>query len=164
MEDGGRKSEITEPAELTDSVSYRIRLLQIAAYKSFERVVAGHGTAPRYFGLLKMVEANPGISQARLAEAIFLDRSSLVPILETLTREGWIERHPCPNDKRVRQVFLTGDGRTRLARLEHEVLRHEAMMTTGLSAMDRTRLLQLLSKIDGNLRSAFSDDGNGDDT
>ena len=80
--------DVAEPDDLMRRVSYRIRLLQIAAYKSFEKKVQGFGTAPRYYGLLKIVQANPGIAQTRLAEAIFLDRSSLVPILVALTREG----------------------------------------------------------------------------
>ena len=151
-----RRAPVVEPSELTESVSYRIRLLQIAAYKSFENVVSGHGSAPRYFGMLKIVEANPDITQARLAEALFLDRSSLVPILVALSREGWIERRPSPEDKRVRQVYLTGDGQVRLARLEREVIQHETMMTTGLNTDEKAELLRLLDRIDENLRAAFT--------
>ncbi|MDF1726255.1 MAG: MarR family transcriptional regulator [Sulfitobacter sp.] len=149
-------NDAVEPEVLAASVSYRIRLLQIASYKVFEQKVSGFGAAPRYFGMLKLIEANPGIPQARLAEAIFLDRSSLVPILEALTREGWVERQPAPQDKRVRQVFLTPNGRARLARLEEEVARHEAMVTKGLSAGQKRNLLSLLDRVDQNLRSAHT--------
>lgn len=150
---------LVEPPSLKSSVSYRIRLLQIAAYKTFEAQVTGFGSAPRYFGLLKIIEANPGIPQSRLAEAVFLDRSSLVPLLDALTREGWVERKKSPADKRVRRVFLTEAGATRLAELEQEVVRHEAAMTEGLSQKDTSNLLTLLHRVDENLRRQFEDTG-----
>jgi len=152
--------KVSLPETLTEMVSYRIRLLQIAAYKSFERVVTGFGTAPRYYGMLKIVEANPGIPQIRLAEAIFLDRSSLVPILSALTREGWIERKPARGDRRVRRVFLTLQGSALLEQLDTMVAKHETMMTQGLDDADRTRLLELLTRIDANLRTELSQTDN----
>lgn len=143
----------SEPEELGNQVSYRIRLLQIAAYKSFERVVTGYGTAPRYYGMLKIIAANPGIAQTRLAEAIYLDRSSLVPILSTLTAEGWVERKPTARDRRVRRVFLTAQGIELLGQLEIDVAAHEAMMTQGFDAAERDTLLDLLARLDTNLRA-----------
>lgn len=148
-------AEVKEPDFLAEAVSYRIRLLQIAAYKAFEKRATGYGSAPRYFGMLKLIEANPGIPQTRLAEAIFLDRSSLVPILEALTREGWVERRKSPTDKRVRLVHLSDEGRRRLKALEEDVSAHEAMMTAGLDPEEKARLLSLLGKVDRNLREAM---------
>ena len=149
-------ADVNEPEELLERVSYRVRLLQIAAYKSFEKVITSHGSAPRYYGMLKIIEANPGISQTRLAEVIFLDRSTLVPILETLTGEGWIERKVPPLDRRVRQVYLTKEGQEKLVKLEDEVDLHEAMLTKGLSKKEKKQLLALLDKLDANLRDALA--------
>lgn len=148
-----------EPDALSGSVSYRIRLLQIASYKSFEQKVTGFGAAPRYFGVLKLIEANPGIPQARLAEAIYLDRSSLVPIIETLGKEGWVERRASARDKRVRRVFLTESGAERLKQLEKDVAAHEAELTAGLTARQKSTLLSLLGKLDANLRSLHESTG-----
>ena len=145
-------AELDVPDFLKSAVSYRIRLLQIASYKAFEQKVTGFESAPRYFGMLKLIEENPGVPQTRLAEAIFLDRSSLVPILEALTREGWVERKPASQDKRVRRVFLTEEGKARLAELEKQVAAHERGVTAGLSASERTQLLNLLERVGDNLR------------
>lgn len=145
-------AELHEPEALARLVSYRIRLVQIAAYKTFEARVSGHGAAPRYYGMLKLIEANPGVPQARLAEAIFLDRSSLVPILQELEREGWLERRASSQDKRVRRVFLTPEGAGRLVALERDVEQHEARLTAGLSAEDLDILHRLLLRLDDNLR------------
>ncbi|MFV0243552.1 MAG: MarR family winged helix-turn-helix transcriptional regulator [Qingshengfaniella sp.] len=147
---------MTEPESLVKLASYRIRLLEIAFYKSFEKVITGYGTAPRYFGLLKIIQANPGSHQTQLAEAVFLDRSSLVPIIDTLKKEGWIERRPAPNDRRLRRIFLTDEGARKLDSLERQVLAHEATVTAGLTPDEIATLLDLLARIDRNLRSALA--------
>lgn len=146
-------NEVVEPNVLTQLVSYRVRQLQILAYKSFERVEAGFGTAPRYYGMLKIVQANPGISQTQLATAIHLDRSTLVPIMTTLTDEHWIERRPAKEDKRLRRVFLSADGEKWLADLDARAAAHEARITQGLSATERATLLALLSRVGKNLNA-----------
>lgn len=146
-------SDAIEPDILKDSISYRIRLLQIAAYKLFEKKITDFGVAPRYFGMLKLIEANPGITQMRLAELIFLDRSSLVPILETLSRDGWLERKSSLQDKRVRQVFLTEWGRNQLAELEEQVVAHEEEVSASLSDAEKAILIMLLDKLGDGLRN-----------
>lgn len=148
--------DLIAPPALSGSVPYQLRLIQIAAYKSFEKQVSGFGSAPRYYGVLKLVEANPGIHQMRLAEAIYLDRSSLVPIVEALSREGWLERRATADDRRVRCLFLTDRGRQDLPALDREVDRHEAMVTEGFTDRELDRLRNDLSRIDGNLRAFFA--------
>ncbi|MBL3704303.1 MarR family transcriptional regulator [Sulfitobacter sp. BDSS02] len=154
-------TDLVEPPALYESVSYRLRLIQIAAYKSFEKQVSGFGSAPRYYGVLKLVQANPGIHQMRLAEAIYLDRSSLVPIIDTLNKEGWLKRRVTSHDRRVKRLFLTDQGEQDLAALDTEVGRHESMMTSGFSIGEKARLLRDLARIDANLRSYLVDTKGG---
>src|SRR4051812_11149519 len=77
---------------LAGFVGYHLRVAQVAAYREFESRLTGLGMAPRFLGLLMLIEANPGAPQSRLAEAIHLDRSSLVPILDKLEADGLVER------------------------------------------------------------------------
>jgi len=147
-------SDIVEPEVLRDLVSYRVRLVQIAAFKRFEAVLKGFGTAPRYFGMLAIVEANPGISQSRLAAAIFLERASLVPILETMEREGIVRREGSPTDRRLRCVSLTEAGKDLLDATKPHVAEHEARLVTGLNARERKTLIWLLRRVEENLAAA----------
>ena len=95
---------------IASQVGYRLRLLQIAAFKDFEEQTYGYGSAPRYFGLLSIIEANPGSQQSRLAEAIHLQPSSLVPILDKLQNENLVERRSSKLDRRSKSVWLTPEG------------------------------------------------------
>jgi DNA-binding MarR family transcriptional regulator len=149
---------VTSRAELNmgfleDLIGYRIRLVQIAAYKDFESVTKGFGQAPRYFGLLSLVEANPGLPQGKLAEAIYLVRSSLVPIIDKLEMDGIVERRSSKGDRRLKAVWLTAKGKKVLARLRPHVAAHEERLINGMSKENKTALLRLLQQVDVNLRS-----------
>ncbi len=62
---------------LPELIGYRLRLAQLAVFKDFCEHVGGPEMTPTLFGVLALVEANPGMTQAQLAEAIQLDRSSI---------------------------------------------------------------------------------------
>ncbi len=141
---------------LEDLIGYRIRLVQIAAYKDFESVTKEFGQAPRYFGLLSLIEANPGLPQGKLAEAIHLVRSSLVPIVDKLEIEGIVERRSSKGDRRLKAVWLTAKGKKVLSRLRPHVAAHEQRLTAGMSKEDKVALLRLLQRVDVNLRNEKS--------
>ena len=148
--------EELEMGFLEDLIGYRIRLVQIAAYKDFETVTKGFGQAPRYFGLLSLIEANPGLPQGKLAEAIHLVRSSLVPIIDKLEIEGIVERRSSKGDRRLKAVWLTAKGKKVLARLRPHVAAHEQRLTARMSKEDKAALLRLLQQVDVNLRNGKS--------
>jgi MarR family transcriptional regulator, lower aerobic nicotinate degradation pathway regulator len=137
---------------LSDLLGYRIRLAQIAAYKDFEAVTKGFGQAPRYFGLLCLIEANPGLPQGRLAEAVHLVRSSLVPIIDKLEAEGVVERRSALGDRRLKAVWMTAKGKKLMTRLRPLVAAHESRLTQGISAADKGLMLRLLQRAVTNLR------------
>ena len=127
-------------------------MAQIAAYRHFEGGLARRlGVAPRYLGLLGIIENHPGQPQSRLAEAIALKRSSLVPILDRLEAEGLVERRPSPDDGRLKSVWLTPKGRRIVKELTARAQAQEERMGQGLSSEERAQLLRLLERVTANL-------------
>ncbi len=139
------------PGSLADTIGFRLRLAQIAAWRQFEGSLVKHGTAPRYLGLLAIIEHHPGQPQSRLAEAIALKRSSLVPIIDRLELEGLVERRPSPTDGRTKAVWLTPKGQQVVAELKARAQAQEERLGRGLTAQERTTLLLLLGKVTKNL-------------
>lgn len=139
--------------DMEASVGYRLRLAQILAYRNFEEKITDYGVAPRYLGLLGIVSANPGQPQNKLAEAIGLQKSSLVTILDRLEKESILERRSIPQDRRARGVWLTPRGETVVAELAKRAAEHEERMAQGIPASDRERLIEMLGRIIDNLRS-----------
>ncbi|MBP0616075.1 MarR family winged helix-turn-helix transcriptional regulator [Jiella mangrovi] len=134
------------------TIAYKLRLAQILAFRSFEERLADRGRAPRYLGLLAIIQSHPGQPQSRLAEAVALRRSSLVTILDLLGEEGLIERRPSAEDRRTNGIWLTQAGEAMVAELLAESRRHDAMLTDGLSPAEIETTLRALDRMIANLR------------
>ena len=133
---------------LPDLLGYQLRLAQLAVFRDFERSAGGLGVSPGRFGLLALVEANPGVSQSRLAHAVGLDRSTMVAVLDQLEDRGLVERRAGP-DRRTNGLWLTRDGRRVVAQLKRRIGEHEARIAARLSAKERETLLALLRRLTG---------------
>lgn len=147
------QESVLRGGEMEASVGYRLRLAQILAYRNFEEKITDHGVAPRYLGLLGIVSANPGQPQNKLADAIGLQKSSLVTILDRLEKERILERRAIPQDRRARGVWLTPRGEKVVTELAVRAADHEERMAKGIPAEDRERLIEMLGHIIDNLRS-----------
>lgn len=137
---------------LPDLVGYRVRLAQMAIFADFETALADLALTPGVFGLLVIVEANPGLRQQALADAAQIDRSTLVPALDRLEARGLVERRPDPDDRRSNGLFLTAAGATTLAQAKRAVRAHETRLASGLSGTERDTLVRLLDRVVAALR------------
>lgn len=134
------------PGALPGLLGYRLRLAQQAVFRDFAGSV--HGLSPGRVGLLITIDANPGLTQSRLAESAQRDRSTMVGVLDQLEARGLIERRRGA-DRRTNGLWLTRAGRALLARALREIARHERRIAARLSAPERRQLLALLGKIAG---------------
>ena len=94
-----------------------------------------------------MLHHNPGIGQSRLALAIGLEKSSLVPAIARVEDLGLVVRKQSTSDKRANELRITGKGKRALTELRSYVVEREAKVTKGLSSDDVRLLNSLLKKI-----------------
>ena len=135
-----------KPGALPQLLGYRLRLAQQAVFRDFAESV--HGLSPGRVGLLIYIDANPGVTQSRLAEAVRRDRSTMVGVLDELEARALIERRR-GTDRRTNGLWLTRAGRTLLTRAVRDIAAHERRIAAQLSAAERRVLLELLGKIAG---------------
>lgn len=139
---GGRELDFGLLPEL---IGYHLRLAQRAIFADFAHSVGAGGISPGLFGVLVIIEANPGLKQQRLAEAAHLDRSSLVPVIDKLEEQGLVERHAA--DRRSNGLFLTVEGKALLRSLKRRVRLHERRVVQKLSVREQRELVRLLGRI-----------------
>jgi DNA-binding MarR family transcriptional regulator len=141
---GGAGRDALAQGMLPGLLGYRLRLAQQKVFRDFAASV--HGLSPGRVGMLTLIEANPGVTQSRLAAAVGLDRSTLVGVLDMLESRGLIERRR-GEDRRTNGLWLARKGRSLLARVKRRIARHERRVASQLSAAERAQLLALLEKL-----------------
>lgn len=137
---------LLKPGLLPSLLGYRLRLAQQAVFRDFARSVSD--IAPGRAGILLLIEANPGVTQSRLAQAVSLDRSTMVGVLHALEARGLVERRR-GEDRRTNGLSLTRSGQQFVASLKQRIRVHERRVAARLSAAERAQLVALLEKLAG---------------
>lgn len=135
-----------KPGVLPFLLGYRLRLAQQAVFYDFVSSVAE--ISPGRAGMLLLIDANPGVTQGSLAQAVRLDRSTMVGVIDALEARRLVERRRGA-DRRTNGLWLTTTGRTFVARLKRRIEAHERRVAAHLSAAERAQLLALLEKLSG---------------
>jgi DNA-binding MarR family transcriptional regulator len=141
-----RAADPIEFGLLNERIGYQLRRAFFRANGLFARLAGEAGLAPGQYGVLKLVELNPGRSQTEVAAAAGLDRSSLTQLLDQLVRRGLIERRP-GRDRRTVSLHPTPAGAEAIVRAEPKVEAHEALMRADLSDAEIAVLLELLKRL-----------------
>ena len=135
-----------DPGVLPQLLGYRLRLAQQAVFRDFAASVAD--MSPGRVGILLLIAANPGVTQSRLAEALGLDRSTMVGLIHVLEGRGVVERRRGA-DRRTNGLWLTAAGRNAVTRLKRRIEAHEQRIADRLNAAERDQLIRLLEKLAG---------------
>ena len=133
-----------KPGLLSGLLGYRLRVAQQAVFRDFARSIPE--ASPGRVGILLLIDANPGVTQGRLAQAVGIDRSTMVGVVHALQARELVERRR-GEDRRTNGLWLTRAGRTLVASLKQRIRIHERRVASRLSAADRTQLLALLEKL-----------------
>jgi len=132
---------------LSDYVGYQVRQVQSAIFRDLQTSLEELEATPGEFGLLTLIEANPGISQVDLAELYRLDKSTLSLVVTRVVKRGLVERRRSREDGRCATLWLRRPGHTLLERMRVCVEGQERLMDTVLQPGERRQLLDILGRI-----------------
>ena len=137
---------------LPDLLGYHIRLAQIAVFRDFAAAFGSFDITPTLYASLLLIDANPGLKQTDLAQAVQLDRSTVVSVIDNLERRELVARNRAADDRRSNALSLTRKGKALLTRLSPLVEAHEQRLVKNLTPAEQLDLKHLLNKIFPNFR------------
>jgi DNA-binding MarR family transcriptional regulator len=116
---------------------------------------AGYG--PHQYSVLAMLDEQPRKVQASIADALGVDPSQLVGILDALAERGLIVRERDPDDRRRHVVSLTTKGRNQMARLRKMIDQLEDDWFTPLRPAERKTFHETLLRLASYHEPAYVD-------
>jgi len=147
-----KKSQLSDPSDaqnLDDFLCFAIYSTNLAVNRLNMTVLEGLGlTYLQYVVLVALYEKDDQTVGA-LGEKMFLDSSTLTPLLKRLETMGHLTRQRDPKDERVVRLRLTPKGR----KLREKALdfREQFVKKMGLSANEFRNLREDLVKLRSNL-------------
>lgn len=135
-------------AGLTDSVGFMLRLAQVAVFQSLVVSLKPFDLRASDFSILLIIEANPGLKQQAVGEALSIKRANLVSIIDALEKRGLIDRTVPETDKRSYALSLTEAGRALMVDAKAAEQAHQKKLAS-IVGENHGRLIEDLKRIIG---------------
>lgn len=110
-------------------------------------------TDATWLPLLQLSRASAPMRQKDLAEALFLDSSSVVRLLDALQANGFIERREHPEDRRVKTILLTEAAQEVLKKVNQIASEVRQQVLSGLTDEE----LEVASRVMRNISTALDE-------
>jgi MarR family transcriptional regulator for hemolysin len=128
-------------------------LLSQASYALATRLTAALeevGVSPRSYCVLSTAMTGE-FTQIELAQAVGIDKTTMVVTIDQLEAAGLAKRRPVGDDRRARIVAVTKAGERKVARAEQIVDKLHAEVLAELPAREREAFVSGLIRLVGNL-------------
>ncbi len=132
---------------LEGSVGFLLRLAQLSVFGSLIEVLAPLELRPAQFSALALIEANPDLPQSNLSAVLGIHRANFVAMLDELEARGFTARCVSRQDRRIKTLALTAEGRRVLGRAMTLHVAHEARLQKRLGSSGRRDLEDLLKTL-----------------
>jgi DNA-binding MarR family transcriptional regulator len=140
-----RAGPLTSLGGLDQMTGYVVRRAQMWMMQDLRRILKDLCITPAQFAVLRVIAANPGLSQVRVAQALGIERARLVQMIDSLEAEGHVTRHRSATDRRSHELRLTAGGTALLEQAQGALEAHERNVAARIGARDKQELLRILA-------------------
>jgi DNA-binding MarR family transcriptional regulator len=137
------------PEPLASSVAFLLSWNGRRTAHRFAAALEPLGLRPPHFGVLTLIDAEPGSTQQELGDRSMIDPSSMVAVVDELEGLGLAERRLDPADRRKRAVHLTRKGTRTLERARDAAMQTAEDVLGPLDEREQDALQRLLRKLAG---------------
>ena len=109
--------------------------------------LAPFGLKAFHTSYLLRIGANPGISQDKLAQSLFVNKSNVARQVAVLEEDGFVIRKPSDTDKRVMELYLTEKAEAIMPQIRQILLEWETLLTEDLEPDEIEAISPILAKM-----------------
>jgi DNA-binding MarR family transcriptional regulator len=139
------------PAALPPSMRDRVPFLLYSAsqisHSLANQMLAEMALSARQAGILTMVTELEPMTQKALADALRIDRTTMVTLLDDLEDKGYVARQRHPRDRRAYLVHPTNSGRTAKIAAVRILDEQQRRFLAPLTHAERRQLAALLKRL-----------------
>ena len=134
--------------DLGDSIGTLIYLTSKAMEGVAEHEIKSKlGLTSSQWKIILALNSFDGLSQRELADKIYVDSSTLVPVIDKMEKNGLLERKPDPEDRRHNRLYLTKKSESVVDSIIETVLQLRKTLYKGLSKDDLELMRPILKRI-----------------
>src|SRR5688572_18593125 len=133
--------------------AYWINRASRALMRTHEERLRPLGFGMGQLPVLLALEDGAELSQKELATRAHVEQPTMAQALTRMERDGLLERRANPDDARSSLYSLERAARARIPELKAALLQGDRDACAGLSAAERTQLIELLRRVASNLEA-----------
>jgi len=138
---------VVSDENLRQFLGYNMKRAFLLVREDMARAIEPLGLRMMTFSALAVVVENPDISQTQLSQALNLDRSGMVVLVDDLESADLISRNRVPGNRRAYALRATLKGQRVWKKAEAAVREHESKMFSDLGADELERMRSVLRSI-----------------
>jgi MarR family transcriptional regulator, transcriptional regulator for hemolysin len=146
MATAARGTATDSPASLADNLCWLLSRASQALTTELTAALADAGLSPRAHCVLSTAMTGE-YTQIALAQAVGLDKTTMVVTIDELEAAGLAERRPAAGDRRARVIAVTPAGRRKVARAREIMDAVQADVLDSLPARERAAFLESLTRL-----------------
>jgi DNA-binding MarR family transcriptional regulator len=131
---------------LSGFIGYAMKRALSIVQADFAKTLGEYDLRAVSFSALSIIVGDPGLTQTQLADALQIERSNLVTIIDELAGRNLIIRAPVAQDRRRHALMPTTAGKQLAALARASAVDHERRLFACLTEDERGELQRILRK------------------
>jgi DNA-binding MarR family transcriptional regulator len=138
------------PTTLIACPDFVLSTLAMSVTEILEEAIAPLGLRLRHYRLLRLIHFEGPQRQGSLRNALGVDRTTVVALVDYLEQRGLAKRERSPSDRRAYNIKLTAKGEALAKKATALMTKAEQRMFAPLDADERRTLRRLSTRLLGN--------------
>lgn len=136
-------------SEFDECILFLLAKAYQRVHGNFKRRMQPYGLTPVQHLVILALSLEEGISAGELGKRLMLDNATLSGVLDRLAESGWVLKHPSAEDKRSLKLYLSEEGRSKVAVLKEESDDANRQVLQTFSPEERMLFSRLLKDLQG---------------